>query len=34
MRLTGAYPYEAILQNLLENWPSEAGLTAEGAQPD
>ena len=33
MRLTGAYPYEAILQNLLENWPSEAGLTAEGAQP-
>jgi thioredoxin len=33
MRLTGAYPYEAILQNLLENWPSEAGLTAEGAPP-
>jgi len=25
MRLTGAYPYEAILQNIQENWPQEAG---------
>jgi thioredoxin len=24
MRLTGAYPYEAILQNIRENWPREA----------
>jgi thioredoxin len=23
MRLTGAYPYEAILQNIEENWPRE-----------
>jgi thioredoxin len=27
MRLTGAYPYEAILQNLKENWPREARVT-------
>jgi thioredoxin len=27
MRLTGAYPYEAILQNIQENWPREAGGT-------
>jgi len=27
MRLTGAYPYEAILQNILENWPRGAGVT-------
>jgi thioredoxin 1 len=27
MRLTGAYPYEAILQNIQENWPHGAGLT-------
>jgi thioredoxin 1 len=27
MRLTGAYPYEAILQNIQENWPSGAGGT-------
>jgi thioredoxin len=25
MRLTGAYPYEAIRQNITENWPWEAG---------
>ncbi len=25
MRLTGAYPYEAIRQNLIESWPREAG---------
>jgi len=25
MRLTGAYPYEAIRQNIAENWPGEAG---------
>ena len=25
MRLTGAYPYEAIRQNIAENWPWEAG---------
>ena len=25
MRLTGAYPYEAIVQNIQENWPLEAG---------
>src|SRR5512136_394679 len=24
MRLTGAYPYEAILQNIEENWPRES----------
>jgi len=24
MRLTGAYPYEAIKQNLRENWPRDA----------
>jgi len=27
MRLTGAYPYEAILQNIQENWPRGAGGT-------
>jgi thioredoxin len=27
MRLTGAYPYEAILQNIQENWPRAAGVT-------
>ena len=27
MRLTGAYPYEVILQNLKENWPREARVT-------
>ena len=27
MRLTGAYPYEAILQNIQENWPRGAGVT-------
>jgi thioredoxin 1 len=27
MRLTGAYPYEAILQNIQENWPHGAGVT-------
>jgi thioredoxin 1 len=32
MRLTGAYPYEAIVQNLLENWPEEAGQAAEDAR--
>ena len=26
MRLTGAYPYEAILQNIQENWPHGAGV--------
>ena len=26
MRLTGAYPYEAILQNIQENWPHAAGV--------
>ncbi len=25
MRLTGAYPYEAIRKSILENWPREAG---------
>ena len=25
MRLTGAYPYEAILQNIRQTWPREAG---------
>ena len=25
MRLTGAYPYEAILQNIQESWPRGAG---------
>jgi thioredoxin 1 len=25
MRLTGAYPYEAILQTIRQSWPSEAG---------
>jgi thioredoxin 1 len=25
MRLTGAYPYDAIRQNIRENWPREAG---------
>ncbi len=25
MRLTGAYPYEAIRRTIMENWPSEAG---------
>ena len=24
MRLTGAYPYEAVKQNLIENWPKDA----------
>jgi thioredoxin 1 len=27
MRLTGAYPYEVILQNILENWPRDAGAS-------
>ena len=27
MRLTGAYPYELILQNIQENWPKGAGGT-------
>jgi thioredoxin 1 len=31
MRLTGAYPYEAILQNILENWPRSAGVTPQPA---
>ena len=31
MRLTGAYPYEAILQNIKENWPWEAGPGAGAA---
>ena len=31
MRLTGAYPYEAILQNIKENWPWEAGSAAGAA---
>jgi thioredoxin 1 len=25
MLLTGAYPYEAIKRNILENWPKDAG---------
>jgi len=25
MRLTGAYPYQAIRDNILENWPRSAG---------
>ncbi|HEY9592937.1 MAG TPA: thioredoxin [Spirochaetia bacterium] len=25
MRLTGAYPYDTILQNIEENWPRDAG---------
>jgi thioredoxin 1 len=25
MRLTGAYPYDAIRQNIRENWPRDAG---------
>jgi thioredoxin len=29
MRLTGAYPYEAIRQNIAENWPWEAGPASE-----
>jgi thioredoxin 1 len=29
MRLTGAYPYEAIRQNITENWPWEAGQAGE-----
>jgi thioredoxin 1 len=29
MRLTGAYPYEAILQNIQENWPTDAEHAAE-----
>jgi len=28
MRLTGAYPYDAIRQNIKENWPGETGTTA------
>jgi len=31
MRLTGAYPYEAILQNILQNWPPAAGVTPQPA---
>ncbi len=27
MRLTGAYPYEAILQSIREIWPRAAGVT-------
>jgi thioredoxin 1 len=27
MRLCGAFPYEAILQTIQENWPREAGKT-------
>ena len=30
MRLTGAYPYEAIKRNLRENWPRDAALQAGG----
>jgi thioredoxin 1 len=30
MRLTGAYPYEAIKKNLQENWPRDAALQAGG----
>lgn len=30
MRLTGAYPYEAIKKNLQENWPRDAGGDAGG----
>jgi thioredoxin 1 len=26
MRLTGAYPYEAIKHGIQENWPKEAGV--------
>jgi len=32
MRLTGAYPYEAIKQNLEENWPRDAGGESDGSQ--
>jgi len=28
MRLTGAYPYEALLRSIRENWPREAGPAA------
>ncbi len=31
MRLTGAYPYEAIKKNLQENWPRDAEAEAGGA---
>ncbi len=27
MKLTGAYPYEIILQNIQESWPEGAGVT-------
>ncbi len=27
MRLTGAYPYESILQSIQESWPRAAGVT-------
>ena len=26
MKLTGAYPYEVILQNIQQNWPKGAGV--------
>ncbi len=31
MRLTGAYPYEAIKKNLQENWPRDAAAAADHA---
>ena len=31
MRLTGAYPYEAIKQNLVENWPRDAAAATNGS---
>lgn len=31
MRLTGSYPYEAIKQNLVENWPRDAHAAANGS---
>ncbi|HVP18047.1 MAG TPA: thioredoxin [Spirochaetia bacterium] len=31
MRLTGAYPYEAIKQNLEENWPRDAARSSNGS---
>lgn len=26
MKLTGAYPYDAIMRGITENWPKEAGV--------